>query len=510
MQSNHRPLAMPGSGLIWSAFTEQRFPTEKGQIMTEKKTLSAKAVLADIRSGCSDDEIMKKYEISAKGFQSLMAKLVAAGILKQSELEARAKLFEETVDIDEAVSVFTISPAQVESRPLSSDKIGHSDTAYKLAKLKEALDAGLLNQAEFEKKTAELTDPQELTDRMDKLRALLDAGILSQEEYDQKKAELSRKQTAQSSDGKPAPGIPVRTDPPLSKSRPAMMEKPKRIKSLTTTASPQDVLEAIIGFARSSEFYIEAVDEHGGYVLLSEPMSLFSWGFYYPIYITNQSKDQTLVEVGIKSKVFQVGPVVSKRHEKCFEATREAVLAQEASVAARLTRIFGLKQALKAGTLSQAEYERKMAELNGPPSSPISQTFHVQSAVSPQTETGLSPLTGIDPYYLKIFKEIEAGKRPRFNWYAFLCGLVLTPLWYFYKRMWRKGLVYWAIAVVAAIVFELVTGRWWIGGEIAIPMAVGFSGNWDYYLYKVHGQEWWGRRSLTYKPWPENLPRRLV
>src|SRR5271157_3543382 len=70
--------------------------------MAEKKTVSAKQVLADIKGGMSDDEIMKKYVLSAKGLQSVLSKMVAVGLLKQSELEARSALFEETVDIHEA------------------------------------------------------------------------------------------------------------------------------------------------------------------------------------------------------------------------------------------------------------------------------------------------------------------------------------------------------------------------------------------------------------------------
>lgn len=72
--------------------------------MAEKKTLPAKQVLADIRSGMSDSELMNRYLLSGKGLESLLNKMVAAGLLKQSELEARSTLFEGTVDIDEALS----------------------------------------------------------------------------------------------------------------------------------------------------------------------------------------------------------------------------------------------------------------------------------------------------------------------------------------------------------------------------------------------------------------------
>lgn len=54
----------------------------------EKPTVkvSAKEVLADIRAGMSDRDLMKKYGLSEKGLQSLSKKLIDAGVLKQSEL----------------------------------------------------------------------------------------------------------------------------------------------------------------------------------------------------------------------------------------------------------------------------------------------------------------------------------------------------------------------------------------------------------------------------------------
>lgn len=83
--------------------------------MAEKKTLSAKQVLGDIRSGMSDDELRNKYALSSKGLQSLLTKMVAAELLKQSELETRSKLSVETVNTDGEIS-----------EPSSRDKIPHA------------------------------------------------------------------------------------------------------------------------------------------------------------------------------------------------------------------------------------------------------------------------------------------------------------------------------------------------------------------------------------------------
>lgn len=84
--------------------------------MAEKKSLSARQVLADIRSGMSDNELMNKYTLSSKGLQSVLAKLVGTGLLKQYELESRSKLSTETPDSEEDRS----------DRP-SINKISHRD-----------------------------------------------------------------------------------------------------------------------------------------------------------------------------------------------------------------------------------------------------------------------------------------------------------------------------------------------------------------------------------------------
>lgn len=124
--------------------------------LAQKKTLSAKEVVTDIRSGLSDDEIMKKYGISAKGFQSLMAKLVTAGILKQAELEARSKLFEETVEVDgRPPGARPVMGPSSESQDISLS----NDSDQKLRTLKEAFEAGILNKAEYESKKEALTHP---------------------------------------------------------------------------------------------------------------------------------------------------------------------------------------------------------------------------------------------------------------------------------------------------------------------------------------------------------------
>jgi hypothetical protein len=75
--------------------------------IVEKKKISAKDALADIRSGMSDADLMSKYLLSNAGLQSLFDKLFTAGYIDLGEILARTPTFLGTVDISES-----FAPAQ--------------------------------------------------------------------------------------------------------------------------------------------------------------------------------------------------------------------------------------------------------------------------------------------------------------------------------------------------------------------------------------------------------------
>jgi len=65
-----------------------------------KPRIDAREALEDIQAGLDDAALMRKYNISAKGLQSLFQKLVASGALKQSEIDERGSEREGSVIID--------------------------------------------------------------------------------------------------------------------------------------------------------------------------------------------------------------------------------------------------------------------------------------------------------------------------------------------------------------------------------------------------------------------------
>lgn len=55
--------------------------------MAEKRSISAREALADIRVGMTDDQLMAKYRLTDKGLWSLKSKLLAAGLVAQAQFD---------------------------------------------------------------------------------------------------------------------------------------------------------------------------------------------------------------------------------------------------------------------------------------------------------------------------------------------------------------------------------------------------------------------------------------
>ncbi|MBM4328863.1 MAG: hypothetical protein FJ118_17080 [Deltaproteobacteria bacterium] len=66
----------------------------------QKRQISAREVLKDVRGGLDDFALMQKYKVTSKGLDSLFQKLVAAGLISQSELDTRSGPLAQTVVLD--------------------------------------------------------------------------------------------------------------------------------------------------------------------------------------------------------------------------------------------------------------------------------------------------------------------------------------------------------------------------------------------------------------------------
>ncbi len=104
-----------------------------------------------------------------------------------------------------------------------------------------------------------------------------------------------------------------------------LKKKPKHLMALNTKLLPTEIITIIINdISPKLGYKVESFDVEKKNIVLSSPGTLFSWGFFYPIYITSQD-DLSVVEIGIRSKLFQGGPIRTKQHKKCFHAIKSVL-----------------------------------------------------------------------------------------------------------------------------------------------------------------------------------------
>jgi hypothetical protein len=84
---------------------------EESVARAEKPAISAKDILEDIRAGCSDSELMRKYNLSARGLHRVFKKLVRAKVVTDTEISERADHGEDTVIVDGLRKAVRVYPA---------------------------------------------------------------------------------------------------------------------------------------------------------------------------------------------------------------------------------------------------------------------------------------------------------------------------------------------------------------------------------------------------------------
>jgi len=85
------------------------------------------------------------------------------------------------------------------------------------------------------------------------------------------------------------------------------------------TAVPPDIVYVWLTQHCPTGYLVEDADPARGIVILSSRLTGFTWGFFYPAVIYAEGA-RTRVDLGIKSKVFQYGPLVTRAHQKLAHA----------------------------------------------------------------------------------------------------------------------------------------------------------------------------------------------
>jgi hypothetical protein len=107
----------------------------------------------------------------------------------------------------------------------------------------------------------------------------------------------------------------------------AVKNRPKKILAFIAPMPPAEVMKSVIRYGQQSGYRIDDIANPGWRIILSEKPSFTTWGFFYPVYMTANQQGGTLVEVGIKSRFIQMGPIVTRKHEECFNGIRAAIFA---------------------------------------------------------------------------------------------------------------------------------------------------------------------------------------
>jgi hypothetical protein len=68
--------------------------------MDQKKRLSAKEIVANMRNGLDDDALMTKFGLSRKQLEAVFKKLLGAGHISQADLDARVRDAEDLLDVE--------------------------------------------------------------------------------------------------------------------------------------------------------------------------------------------------------------------------------------------------------------------------------------------------------------------------------------------------------------------------------------------------------------------------
>jgi hypothetical protein len=107
----------------------------------------------------------------------------------------------------------------------------------------------------------------------------------------------------------------------------AIGSKPRLLQSFSVAGNPENTLKTIVSFAPHAGYKISAVDEVQGQLVREESASVTCWGLFFPVFVSRQSDEFTLVEVDVRGKLVHAGPIVSRSHEGYINCIKAAPFA---------------------------------------------------------------------------------------------------------------------------------------------------------------------------------------
>lgn len=111
----------------------------------------------------------------------------------------------------------------------------------------------------------------------------------------------------------------------------ASMKKTDKSLSFVSPIAIDKAMKTIIQFAQSNGYKIDDFNESNSVIVLSDLTTMAgvafanSGGYIYPVYLSKQTDNSILVEVGIKHKIFKLGYPPSAPLAKCFNGIKAAL-----------------------------------------------------------------------------------------------------------------------------------------------------------------------------------------
>ncbi|MFH0821839.1 MAG: hypothetical protein V2B18_03750 [Pseudomonadota bacterium] len=84
------------------------------------RSINASTAVNDLRAGLKDDELMRKYRLSAKGLQHLFDQLMKAGLINNDDIERRMEEFDSTVDLRDTLGKWDLEQIMAEAKAFES------------------------------------------------------------------------------------------------------------------------------------------------------------------------------------------------------------------------------------------------------------------------------------------------------------------------------------------------------------------------------------------------------
>ena len=106
--------------------------------------------------------------------------------------------------------------------------------------------------------------------------------------------------------------------------KPSFDVKVRRSGTFAAPMRPGDAIDQLEAQAKSVGLKVDIVDKPGSRLLLSDGVSLFSFGHFVPVSV-EASGDGARVTVSTATKIPQYGPVVTRNHKKILVKVKRAL-----------------------------------------------------------------------------------------------------------------------------------------------------------------------------------------